>query len=250
MTVDIMWIDLETTGLDAQLDLPLEIAVRVTDEDLVPGAMYTSRMPWLMVDIHARMDDVVTAMHTKNGLLAELAADNAHSFSVVGDPTLVVDQHLCQLATNVRKNAKGKVVLAGSSVHFDMGFVRRRFPAFAALCSHRLLDLSAVQQAMNLIQGRSLDHGFENNDAHRAASDVEQTLVRARRLWDEVRTLTGDTQHLAAMVASFPPGDEVPGFVAEARMALSGRRGTLADGRVWLGEDQRVIVRPQGAPLS
>jgi oligoribonuclease len=70
----LVWIDLEMTGLDVRRHVIVEIAVLVTDATLTPldaGIDLVVHQPPVAMD---EMDDFVRSMHTRSGLLAEIAA--------------------------------------------------------------------------------------------------------------------------------------------------------------------------------
>src|SRR4029077_3986329 len=90
----LVWIDLEMTGLDAEHDVIVEIACIVTDSNLV------ALDDGIQLVVHqdeatlARMDDFVRTMHTKSGLLDEIAtapSDTAKAEKVV---LAYVQQHV------------------------------------------------------------------------------------------------------------------------------------------------------------
>ncbi len=71
----IIWCDTETTGLNPVKDHLLEVALVVTDDDLVELASTSVVMQPVGVSIDSvQMDKVVVEMHTKNGLLTEIRA--------------------------------------------------------------------------------------------------------------------------------------------------------------------------------
>src|SRR3954463_4250412 len=70
----LVWIDLEMTGLDVRRHVIVEIAVLVTDADLAAlddGIDIVVRQP---PEALAEMDEYVTKMHTRSGLLAQISA--------------------------------------------------------------------------------------------------------------------------------------------------------------------------------
>ncbi len=68
----LVWIDCEMTGLDLSVDELVEVAVVITDYELVPvdsGFRVVIKADQAALD---QMNDVVTGMHTTSGLLAEI----------------------------------------------------------------------------------------------------------------------------------------------------------------------------------
>jgi oligoribonuclease len=166
-----LWIDLETTGLDPHTCRILEwaavLAADDRDGDMQPVAQFASVIG-CAEDIELEMDDFVRRMHTDNGLLAECYASTT---------TLVESEDfLIELVGG--PDTRG-TILAGASVHFDLGFLRVHMPRFAACLSHRVLDVRALKLAENAWGDGLADTKVV---AHRALSDVLVSLSEARVL--------------------------------------------------------------------
>jgi oligoribonuclease len=171
-----LWLDIETTGLDPHkcriLEWAVVLAADDADGDMQPVEQYASVIGIEPSATIPEMDDFVRKMHNANGLLAEclmstttLAESEAFLIELVGGP-----------------ETRG-VVLAGGSVHFDLGFLRVHMPRFARCLSHRVLDVSTLKAAE-----RTWGDGFADPTVtpHRALSDVlvslsEARVIRARR---------------------------------------------------------------------
>lgn len=169
---EFLWFDLETTGLNPQEDCILEMGGALVNDgpggdfevvDTFDTVIQPSYMPAL-----ANMDPFVVNMHTKLGLLAAVNAGEGVSLADA-------EQFLCDLIPE-----GSKVVLAGHSVHFDLGFVRVHMPKFAARCSHRVFDVSTLKHA-EFAWG---DSGHlltpAGGPAHRALADVLESISSAR----------------------------------------------------------------------
>jgi len=116
-----------------------------------------------------RMDRTVREMHTRSGLLDDVRRSET---SVHETEQAVLD---LPLATD---DPDARVVIAGSSVHFDLSFIRRHMPRLAAVLSYRCFDVSAVVLAC-----RSLGMPRDENEppaAHRARADLDGSIRRMR----------------------------------------------------------------------
>ncbi len=191
---EFIWLDLETTGLNPDRDIILEFAAGIADDG--PGGSFTaieivqsvidpkSYAPWRvpghtptgfefveeidgLIALEA-MDPYVRNMHTKNGLLAEL--ERPELCCTIEE----ADDALSALLLD------GKPSLAGNSVHFDLAFIKKHMPRFAARLSHRVFDVSTLLRAERTY-GDS--HALINVPAssHRAREDVLASLATAGR---------------------------------------------------------------------
>lgn len=167
----INWIDLETTGLDPEKDVILEMALVVTDGDLNELDAWEGLMH---VD-DLRLSPGAALMHAKSGLLDALAAAKTLHYDG-GTPTPVI--------AIMRANDSMGAPLGGSSPHFDRGFIRRRMPWLHEHLSHRHFDSSTLVQAA---QTWGLDLP-DPEPAHRAMSDIQRSIELARRFKGLVTT--------------------------------------------------------------
>lgn len=164
MSIKLLWLDLETTGLDPRTETALEICCMVA-----PIEEPFAAVPLCEGVIHhdgQGLSDFIRDMHTRNGLLAECA---------VAPHTLADADHA--LAKSLPPDAlRTNLVLAGSSVHFDLGFVRAHLPEFAARISHRIYDVSSIKlfcQSLGMPP-------FRKAEAHRARPDILESIQHAR----------------------------------------------------------------------
>ncbi len=134
----LLWLDLETTGLDPAKDSILECAATLVpfNDPFSPSWCADS---WVRMVLRHRdwsgASDAAVAMHAGNGLMAECAL-SSHTLSDL-------DLRLHNLIHSGRP--PGLIVLAGSSVHFDKGFLRQHLPAVEALLHHRTYDVSSTR---------------------------------------------------------------------------------------------------------
>ncbi len=155
-------LDLETTGLDPEHDLILEIGVLILGDDLTEITRFDAPIAHETHAIMTRINDYVRDMHTQNGLLSELDAGK-------GIPLEQSEQTLHLIIDAYPE----RPVLLGSSVHFDRGFLRVHMPRIVERLSHRHCDASSF--AMFAPQLRA--HG---GAAHRALADVRHSAQMCR----------------------------------------------------------------------
>lgn len=169
-----VWIDLETTGLDPAKGHILEVGWAVVEnpyDDL--SKVITSRTA-LFCQRHqpCEVDPFVLAMHTSNNLWWEC---NALAMSLpLG--------HIESLLLSALPGPDRSYTLAGSSVHFDLAWLRVHMPRVAAKFSHRLLDVSAVYL---FAKGIGMPEIEKTGAAHRVTGDIidSQRYLRHCRDW-------------------------------------------------------------------
>lgn len=165
-----LWLDLETTGLDASSDLVLEAAWHFTDIDLVPLSW-----PWGQEFVRTDIDEYIEIfgmhadvidMHEKSGLF-EALREGAGVRSVTDIETQILDV----IAPGVT------VQLSGSGVHFDRAFIDELMPRLSERLHYRFgVDVSTIKR---FFENAGLP--FDGPEApHRALADVELALDTAR----------------------------------------------------------------------
>ena len=166
---NLVWIDLETTGLDPGTSAILEIATIVTDEKL--NVLAEGPDP----EIH-QPDDVLQAsdpwcirQHTASGLF-DACRRSTVSLAEAERRTLDVVRRLC---------LRNRAPLCGNSICFDRRFLIRHMPTLNAYLSFRNVDVSSVRElAMRWFPGRV--PSVDKKSKHRAASDIRESLEELR----------------------------------------------------------------------
>jgi oligoribonuclease len=181
--VKLLWLDLETTGLDPARGKILEVAAAVADLsapfDL--GPMYWRVLPLGTWEHAPLMDDYVRSMHTKSGLLGECerAGGSTVALAEAAHPrraALAECDLLAMLPEPGSYEREDTPTLAGSSVHFDHGWLRVHMPTLAARLSHRHYDVSAVKLFCQSLGMPKLPRA----EAHRAQADVRESVAHAQ----------------------------------------------------------------------
>lgn len=172
----LIWLDIETTGLNPEIDSILEIAAFEAEMERPFDAVkiYDTVLVWPLASMASLvMDSFVRDMHTKNGLLEACARSNVTTNDAQTD--------LC------RRLPEKEYVLAGSSAHFDHSFIHKHMPILNARFSHRHYDVSAVKLFAQSLGMKP----FPKAGAHRAAADCLESIAHAKAVAEWFREWAG-----------------------------------------------------------
>ncbi|MEM7140190.1 MAG: oligoribonuclease [Actinomycetota bacterium] len=177
------WMDLEMTGLDPDRHTIVEIATLLTDDDLE----LIAEGPDLIVRATAaeldEMDDFVTNMHTKSGLLDEINASTV-SLEEAGRLTMeFLREHIAEERT---------VPLCGNSIGTDRRFLAKHLPEVEEFLHYRSIDVSTLKELARRWHPEALASAPKKAAGHRAMDDIRESL-------DELR------HYRAALFVSSPP---------------------------------------------
>ena len=167
--LNLVWMDLEMTGLDPERHVIIEVATIVTDADLAVLAEGPTFAIRRSPEQLALMDAWNVKTHTESGLLARMAASE-----------IDVAEAERQTLAFVRKwVSKGTSPLAGNSIAQDRRFLRREMPKLEAYLHYRNVDVSTVKELVR----RWYRHGPTppaKQQAHQALDDIRESLEELR----------------------------------------------------------------------
>lgn len=174
-----IWIDLETTHLDPARGHILELAVVATEAE-APEYREVASQAWVIkhpyrpgIDWDDILSEQLFQMHGQSGLLDD--SDGGVSLAEA-------EAGLLNFLRYFGNPAPGREPIAGSSPHFDRGWLQHHLPTAARYFNHRVFCASALKRFV-------LDHGVEwpvsdgegsGGGAHRALADVRHSIETAR----------------------------------------------------------------------
>jgi oligoribonuclease len=162
---NLIWIDLEMTGLEPQTDQILEIATVVTNKNLeilARGPVIAIRQP---LSIMNAMDEWNTTHHGDSGL-TQRVLNSKNSTHVAEQETM---DFLAQYVV------PGKSPMCGNSICQDRRFMARLMPELEAFFHYRNLDVSTLKELARLWKPEIV-RGFTKKSAHLALDDVLESI--------------------------------------------------------------------------
>ncbi len=162
---NLIWIDLEMSGLEPQQDQIIEIATIVTDKDLnilAEGPVIAVYQAEQVID---GMDDWNTKHHGESGLI-ERVRNSAYSMQQAELETI---DFLRQYVP------AGKSPMSGNSICQDRRFMARLMPQLEAYFHYRNLDVSTLKELARLWKPELLS-GFNKKGAHLALDDIRESI--------------------------------------------------------------------------
>ena len=166
---NLIWIDLEMTGLDPDVDAIIEIATLVTDKELnvlAEGPELAIGHPLARLEA---MDDWNRNQHTKSGLWQRVL-DSTTSLGTA--EALTVDFLTQWVAPN-------KSPICGNSICQDRRFLVRGMPRLERYFHYRNLDVSTIKELARR-WAPDVSKGLVKDSAHTALSDIRDSVAELR----------------------------------------------------------------------
>lgn len=166
----LVWIDCEMTGLDLEKDALIEVAALVTDSELNVQGEGVDVLIKPSDEALAHMNDFVRRMHTKSGLLDELAEGTTMEHAQ--------QQVLDYVRTHVP--APGKAPLAGNTIGTDRAFLARDMSELENWVHYRNVDVSSIKELSRRWFPRAYYQAPAKNGNHRALADIQESIEELR----------------------------------------------------------------------
>jgi oligoribonuclease len=166
---NLIWIDLEMTGLNPEQHRIIEIATVITDKELTvlaEGPVLAIHQP----DDHlAAMDEWNTRQHSTSGLTERVRASRCTEQEAERLTLEFVRQHVDQ----------GASPICGNSICQDRRFLIRYMPELAAFFHYRNLDVSTLKILAKLWLPE-IGNRFEKKSVHLALADIHDSIRELR----------------------------------------------------------------------
>lgn len=169
----IIWIDLETTGLDPKHNCILEVAAleSSTEDPFNARPIYEAVLKYPRAPNEGQgkpIEDLVWRMHEKSGLWERCRKSELTKWDV--------EKQLAAAIGPAPEKYGDYPILAGNSVWFDRGFMHNHLPFVETLFHHRHYDVSSIKMFCRQL-GMPHLHAAE---AHTAMADILESVDHAR----------------------------------------------------------------------
>jgi oligoribonuclease len=162
---NLIWIDLEMTGLNPATDRIIEMAVVVTDAQLgrrVEGPVFAIHQPESVLDA---MDAWNKNTHGKSGLIDRVRASTVTEADAQAQMIAFLAQHV----------GPRQSPMCGNSICQDRRFLANHMPELEAFFHYRNLDVSTLKELARRWKPSALE-GFKKAGKHTALADIHESI--------------------------------------------------------------------------
>ncbi|CAM8622782.1 Orn Oligoribonuclease (3'-_5' exoribonuclease) [Oxalobacteraceae bacterium] len=166
---NLVWVDMEMTGLDPDRDKVIEIAAIVTDPNLnvlAEGPVFVIHQPDEVLD---GMDAWNKGTHGRSGLIDRVKAS-----------TVTEEQASAEMVAFLKQFVPaGKSPMCGNSICQDRRFMARHMPTLEAFFHYRNVDVSTLKELCRRWRPE-LIAGFKKHQLHTALADIRESVEELR----------------------------------------------------------------------
>ena len=168
-SANLIWIDLEMTGLDTLQDEIIEIATIVPDNNLnivAEGPVFTIHQS---ASVLGAMDEWNKEQHSNSGLLERVRKSRLDEAAAEGRTLAFLEQHV----------PAGASPMCGNSICQDRRFLARRMPTLEAYFHYRNLDVSTLKE-LAARWWPEMAGGFTKESKHLALDDIRDSIAELK----------------------------------------------------------------------
>ena len=167
--LNLIWVDMEMTGLDPDKDVVIEIASIVTDSNLQTLAEGPVIALHQSDEVLNGMDEWNTSHHNSSGLVARVQQSTENEDSATRKTLEFLQQHV----------PAGASPMCGNSIGQDRRFMARHMPLLEQYFHYRNLDVSTLKILMQRWRP-DLEAGFSKAGTHLALDDIRESIEELR----------------------------------------------------------------------
>lgn len=163
---NLIWLDLEMSGLDPKKDKIIEIATLVTDPELnviAEGPVFAIHQTERVL---THMDEWNTHQHNKTGLVVRVRASK------------IKEKEAAQLTLEFLRlyTKPGQSPMCGSTIGHDRRFLVHWMPELEVYFHYRNLDVSSIKELVKRWAPK-IAHAFQKKSKHMALSDIYDSIA-------------------------------------------------------------------------
>ncbi|WP_261816134.1 oligoribonuclease [Vibrio gallicus] len=166
---NLIWVDLEMTGLDPETHQIIEIASIVTDSELnilAEGPVIAINQPQVELD---KMDEWCTTTHTNSGLVKRVQESKINEQQAVKMTIDFLKQYV----------PAGVSPICGNSIGQDRRFLYKHMPELEQYFHYRYVDVSTLKELTRRWKPEVLD-GFSKKGVHLALDDIRESIAELK----------------------------------------------------------------------
>ena len=163
--LNLLWIDMEMSGLSPENDRVLEVAIVVTDAELntvAEAPVLVVHQPDTVLDA---MDNWNKGTHGKSGLIDRVKASTLDEAAVETQMLAFIKQYVPERTSP----------MCGNSICQDRRFLARHMPKLEAFFHYRNLDVSTLKELAKRWRP-GLAEGFKKSSKHEALADIYESI--------------------------------------------------------------------------
>lgn len=173
---DLLWLDMEMTGLNPTTDKPLEVALIATDWDFSEIASFESGI--------GLSDEIIRPLLDVNPFYVKYPANKKALIELCGaSPDVTVVERQVMDFVKAHFDTTRPVLLAGNSIHQDRRFIRAHMPFFEQQLHYRMLDVSAWK----IVFEGKFKKEFKKSESHRALDDIRESIAELQYYLEGVK---------------------------------------------------------------
>ncbi len=175
---NLIWVDLEMTGLDPETHKIIEIASIVTDSELnilAEGPVLAVHQP---EEELAKMDDWCINTHTASGLVERVRNSKISEQDAVAQTIEFLEKWV----------PKGVSPICGNSIGQDRRFLYKHMPELEEYFHYRYLDVSTLKELTRRWKPEVLD-GFSKQGTHLALDDIRESIAELKYYRETIFTI-------------------------------------------------------------